>query len=137
MRGNWKYEGRTKDGKRIKGIEEAETEKELRKVLRSKGIRPVKMSPPSILEMDLGMWMVDKGIAKPFGTAELTSFTRQLAVMINAGVPILQSHPQPDGAGKCRTGNRHHTRTAFRRRGPSPGRIGRSHGPFPSPIVGR
>ena len=35
--------------------------------------------------------MVDKGLAKAIGTNEITGFTKQLAIMIGAGVPILQS----------------------------------------------
>src|SRR5690606_24518686 len=31
-----------------------------------------------------------KGLARPFGRAELMRFTRQLAILINAGVPILE-----------------------------------------------
>jgi type IV pilus assembly protein PilC len=42
------------------------------------------------MEVDLGQWMVDKGIARPFGQAELMRFTRQLAILINAGVPIME-----------------------------------------------
>ena len=34
--------------------------------------------------------MVDKGIAKPFALADLMRFTRQLAILINAGVPIME-----------------------------------------------
>src|SRR5690606_27411900 len=47
--------------------------------------------PPSILDFDIGEWMVDKGFAKPFGPRELMMFTKQLAIMVNAGVPIIQS----------------------------------------------
>ena len=49
------------------------------------------MTAPSVLEVDLGEWLVDHGYAKAFGNKELVNFTRQLAVMVNAGVPILQS----------------------------------------------
>jgi len=38
----------------------------------------------------LAVWMVDKGFAKPFGKKELNRFTRQLSILINAGVPIME-----------------------------------------------
>lgn len=88
--GNWRWEGFNKEGKKVKGIEDARTERELKKILRGKGVRPTKCTPPSILEFDIGLWMVENGYAAPFGQKELVNFTRQLAVMINAGVPILQ-----------------------------------------------
>ncbi|EQC43380.1 type II secretion system F family protein [Bacteriovorax sp. Seq25_V] len=88
--GLWKWEGLDKNGKRASGQIEATTEKEVRRLLRGQGNRPKKITPPSILEFDLGQWMVEQGFASAFGTKELSNFTKQLAIMINAGVPILQ-----------------------------------------------
>lgn len=88
---NWTFEGLNKDGKRESGTVQATTEKEVRRILRGRGIRPKKINPPSILEFDIGEWMVDKGFAKPFGPKELMHFTKQLSIMINAGVPIIQA----------------------------------------------
>lgn len=89
--GNWSYIGVTKEGKKESGIIQGITEKEVRRLLRAKGIRPLKIQPPSILEFDIGEWMVGKGLAKPFGPKDLMMFTKQLAIMINAGVPIIQA----------------------------------------------
>ena len=87
----WTWEGFSKDGKRAAGQVDAKNEQEVKRALRAMGIRPKKINPPSILEFDLGEWMVDKGIAAPFGANDLSMFTKQLSIMINAGVPILQS----------------------------------------------
>ncbi len=87
----WRYEGVDKKGKKISGELQATSEQDVRKYLRSIDIRPKKITPPSILDFDFGEWMVEKGLASPFGAKELTIFTKQLSVMINAGVPILQS----------------------------------------------
>ena len=87
---NWKYVGVEKGGKTVSGELEATSEKEVRQKLRAKGIRPKKVSMPSILDMDLGELLADRGLVKPFGKAEILNFTRQLGVMIDAGVPILQ-----------------------------------------------
>ncbi|MBT3583318.1 MAG: type II secretion system F family protein [Halobacteriovoraceae bacterium] len=89
--GNWRYQGLDKTGKRCEGAIQASSEREARRVLRGKGIRPKKISPPSIMEFDIGEWMVDKGLAKAFGQKELLNFTKQLAIMINAGVPIISA----------------------------------------------
>ena len=87
----FKYEAVDAAGKKLLGQVEAASEKDVRKILRVQGIRVKKVTPPSILEFDLGMWMVDKGFATAIGPKEISSFTKQLALMISAGVPILQS----------------------------------------------
>lgn len=86
----FKYVGFTAQGKKVESTIEAESEREAKKLLRRQSIRATKVIAPSIFEADLGQWMVDKGIAKPFGRAELMRFTRQLSILINAGVPILE-----------------------------------------------
>ncbi|CBW25059.1 pilus-assembly protein [Halobacteriovorax marinus SJ] len=88
---NWRYEGLNKEGKRVSGTIVATSEKEVRRILRNEKIRARKIIPPSILEFDLGDWMVEKGFAAPFGAKDLANFTKQLSIMINAGVPILQA----------------------------------------------
>ncbi len=89
--GMFKYEAVDANGKKVLGQIDAASEREVRKALRLQGVRVKKITPPTILEFDLGMWMVDKGIAKAIGMKELSNFTKQLAVMIAAGVPILQA----------------------------------------------
>lgn len=87
----WRYEGIDKNGKKTLGQLDAADERDARKQLRAQAIRIKVLTPPSILEFDLGQWMVDKGFAKSFGTKELMNFTKQLSTMIAAGVPLLQS----------------------------------------------
>ena len=89
--GNWRFEAVNKEGKREAGTIQASNAKEVRRVLRSRGLRPKRVVAPSILEFDIGEWMVENGFAKPFGPQELMRFTKQLAIMENAGVPIIQS----------------------------------------------
>lgn len=89
--GKYRYQGFDAGGKKIEGSIEADSEKEARKLLRRQNIRATSISAPSILELDLGEFLADKGLSKPFGQAELMRFTRQLAILINAGVPILES----------------------------------------------
>lgn len=87
----WRYEGIDKGGKKTLGQLDASDERDARKQLRVQGIRIKVLTPPSILEFDLGQWMVDKGFAKSFGAKELMNFTKQLSTMISAGVPLLQA----------------------------------------------
>jgi type IV pilus assembly protein PilC len=85
------YEGVDGAGKKIGGKVEASSLAEARKLLRAQGIKARRVTPPSILEFDLSEWMVDHGLAAPFGAKELGLFTKQLSIMINAGVPIIQA----------------------------------------------
>ncbi len=86
----FKYVGFTADGKKVENSIEADTIRDAKKMLRRQNIRTTKINPPSFFEADLGQFMVEKGLARPFGRAELMRFTRQLAILINAGVPILE-----------------------------------------------
>jgi type IV pilus assembly protein PilC len=89
--GIYKYEGVDTNGKKVIGQIDATSEKDVRKALRAQMIRVKKIVPPTILEFDLGAWMVEKGFAKSVSNKELCTFTKQLSIMISAGVPILQA----------------------------------------------
>jgi type IV pilus assembly protein PilC len=86
----YKWKGVTKDGKKSEGEVEANSEREVKRILRRQGMRPRKIDAPSILDVDLGQFLVDRGILKAFTQAELCKFTNQLSTLINAGVPILE-----------------------------------------------
>jgi len=88
--GKFKYQGVTGDGKKVEGEIEGKDLRQVKRALRKKGIRVRKLTAPSILDLDLGTWMVEKGLAKPFGMAELNRFTKQLTILIDAGVPMLE-----------------------------------------------
>jgi len=87
----YRWEGMDREGNRLSGVEDVKTEKDLRKLLRSQGIRPRKIIPPSLFDIDLNDWMATHGMARAFGDAEILSFTKQLSTMISAGIPILQA----------------------------------------------
>jgi type IV pilus assembly protein PilC len=89
--GIYKYEGVDTNGKKVIGQIDAASEKDVRKALRAQTIRVKKIVPPTILEFDLGAWLVEKGFAKSISNKELCTFTKQLSIMISAGVPILQA----------------------------------------------
>ncbi len=89
--GVWKWEGLDKNGKKTRGQYQAKTERDVRKHLRSEGVRAKKIIAPTMLEFDFAEWMVEKGFAASFSNKELCQFTKQFHVMISAGVPILQA----------------------------------------------
>jgi len=89
--GNFKYTGVGSDGKKVDGEIDAKDLKHAKRVLRRNGVRVQTIKAPSALDIDLGVFLVQKGILKPFGMIELNRFTKQFAILINAGVPILES----------------------------------------------
>lgn len=88
--GKFKYEGVTAEGKKVQGEIGGKDVRQVKRLLRRQGVRAKKVTPPNPLDVDLGMLMVEKGLARPFGRMELNRFTKQLAILINAGVPILE-----------------------------------------------
>lgn len=87
----FKYEGIDATGALVKGNVEAENEKDVRKYLRANNIRAKKISPPSLLEIDINQLLLERGIGNNVPLKTLSLFTKQLSVMISAGVPILQA----------------------------------------------
>ncbi|MCT4642562.1 MAG: type II secretion system F family protein [Bacteriovoracaceae bacterium] len=86
----FQYIGKSSDGRKAQGEIEAKNIQQVKRLLRRKGIRPSKIIAPNPLDIDLGVFLVEKGLLSPFGAKELNKFTRQLAILINAGVPILE-----------------------------------------------
>lgn len=69
---------------------EANSSREVRKLLRRENLVATKVMEPSILDVDLNELLIEKGMAKGFGLKEMVRFTKQLAILVNAGVPILE-----------------------------------------------
>jgi len=89
--GTWSYVGQDKAGKNVEGKLTAKDEKDAKKQLRAQNVRIKKLIAPSLLDIDFAELMVEKGFAKAFSNGDLLQFTRQLAIMVNAGVPLMQS----------------------------------------------
>lgn len=86
------YEGVDREGKSIKGILKADSEGEVRMSLRSQGVRPRKISPlqKDLLNVDIGQLFKNFAAGK-VPAKVLVPFTRQLQVLISAGIPLVQS----------------------------------------------
>jgi type IV pilus assembly protein PilC len=88
--GKFKYEGVNNKGKKVSGELEADHDRQVKRMLSRQGIKITKLDAPSPFDIDLGQFLVDKGIVQPFTREDLGRFTRQLSTLINAGVPIME-----------------------------------------------
>ncbi|MBL7665515.1 MAG: type II secretion system F family protein [Bacteriovoracaceae bacterium] len=86
----FRWEGFDKTGKKMSGSLVVTTARELRATLRRDGVRVVKVIEPGILDTDFDQLMIDAGLKEPFSNKELGKFTRQLSILLSAGVPILE-----------------------------------------------
>jgi len=81
----YQYEGAKRNGENIKGNVNLPSENEVRIFLRQQGIRPSKIEQQSVLNKEL------KFFGSGVKDTEVSIMTRQLAVMISSGVPLLQA----------------------------------------------
>ncbi|OFZ78679.1 MAG: hypothetical protein A2583_07195 [Bdellovibrionales bacterium RIFOXYD1_FULL_53_11] len=88
----YEYSGVDKAGKKVDGKLDAQSEGEIRMLLRAQGVRPVRISRVGAMNMDLGKLLSGGGGAGASVKLEvLVQFTRQLQVLISSGVPLVQS----------------------------------------------
>src|SRR3970282_2695022 len=76
------WEGLDKQGKKVKGIMEAASLAYVNGTLRRQGINPVKVAKQRKAAFKF---------KKKITTKDIAVFTRQLATMLNSGIPIAQS----------------------------------------------
>lgn len=88
---SFKYEGINREGKKTSGEMEAANIGEVKRILRRSGIRTTKIIAPSLFDADLNQMIAGALGAKGFTDKDLARFTGQLATLIDAGVPIVQS----------------------------------------------
>lgn len=87
----FKYEGVSREGKKIAGEMEAVDIAEVKKVLRRSGIRTTKVQAPSLFDSDINQIIASLLGAKGFSDKDLARFTGQVSTLIDAGVPIVQA----------------------------------------------
>ena len=86
------YIASDRTGKKIEGKMEANSEGELRMALRGQGLRPVKISKANLAQVDIGSYIKNLvGGGASVSTERLMNFIRQLQIMINSGVPLVQA----------------------------------------------
>ncbi|HEY8279178.1 MAG TPA: type II secretion system F family protein [Bdellovibrionota bacterium] len=79
------YEGAKRNGDAVKGTVNLPTIDEVRIFLRQQGIRPSKIEQESMFNREM------KFLGSGVKDAEVAIMTRQLAVMVSSGVPLLQA----------------------------------------------
>lgn len=81
---NYKWEGADKKGQKTKGEMTAETPAIIKAQLRKQGISPLKVNK-------IAQPLFGGGKGKPVEAADVSMFSRQIATMMKAGVPLVQS----------------------------------------------
>ena len=81
---NYKWEGADKKGQRVKGEMSAETPAIIKAQLRKQGISPIKVSK-------VAQPLFGGSAGKPIVPSDVAMFSRQIATMMKAGVPLVQS----------------------------------------------
>lgn len=82
----YQYVATNKDGESVQGSLEAGSESELRVALRSQNLRPTKINKAGSLTSMSGLNIFRVRVSD----AEVLLFTRQLAILINSGIPLVQ-----------------------------------------------
>jgi len=82
----YNYKARSKDGKTITGVVEASNASVAAKLMRDKGLIVISLSPARI-----GLTSIFQGLKSRVSSGDVTAFTRQLATMVNAGLPISEA----------------------------------------------
>jgi type IV pilus assembly protein PilC len=81
----YQYEGTKRNGEAVKGSVNLPSENEVRIFLRQQGIRPSKIEQESLFNREM------KFFGSGVKDTEVAIMTRQLAVMVSSGVPLLQA----------------------------------------------
>ena len=81
------YVAVNKEGQKIKGTVDSPNEGEVRIMLRYQQLRPIRISKASALEFDLAKI---GGFGGKVKRADVLLFTRQLSVLLSAGIPLVQ-----------------------------------------------
>src|SRR4051812_32710472 len=88
----YQFQGVDRAGKKVNGKLEAPNEGELRIILRGQGVRPVRIvKTGAAAKGDItAMFKPKSGAAITLNLEQQLTFTRQLQVLISAGVPLVQ-----------------------------------------------
>ena len=78
---SYQWEGTDRKGTRVKGVSQGQSEHSVRLQLRRQGVNPIRV------RKNLVLWKSKRSIS----SGDIAIFSRQLAVMMAAGVPLVQS----------------------------------------------
>jgi len=92
--GQYSYEALDKSGRQVKGIIDAANEDIIIEKLRGMGYYPLKVVPHRVKASELDVFAITPGLRQLMHRIKrkhVVTFTRQLATLIDAGLPILRS----------------------------------------------
>jgi type IV pilus assembly protein PilC len=82
----YKYKAKDSDGNAVQGEVEASTKQAAAKLVRGRGLVVISLKPASSIQLD-----IIKRFTNRITSGDVATFTRQLATMINAGLPLTES----------------------------------------------
>src|SRR5215217_1948195 len=82
----YSYKALAADGRISKGIVEGESERQVRNLLRQRQLKPIEVTLTHTAAENTAQGSPERSFR--LGTAELALFTRQLATLVQAGVPL-------------------------------------------------
>ncbi|MFT6102962.1 MAG: general secretion pathway protein F [Granulosicoccus sp.] len=92
--GAFRYQALNTDGKLIKGTLEGDTERQVRTQLRQQQLKPVsveKISAGKLTKNSDSLFSSSKTFSTRIGVKDLSLFTRQLASLVQSGMPLAES----------------------------------------------
>lgn len=101
----YRYKALNSDGRLVKGVLEADSERQLRSQLRAQNLRPVQIHSP-VLTIGSGRTPTFTLFKPGFSTAELALVTRQLATLVASALPLdecLQAAAEQTRKAKVKT----------------------------------
>jgi len=86
----FEYKALTKQGKTVKGLQEGDSERQIRQILREKGLTPISLS--AFEKKQSRTTSTKKGFFVPkLKVAELSLFTRELYTLLDASTPLKEA----------------------------------------------
>lgn len=85
----YQYRAKDRSGKTLKSQMEAENERQVSEILKSKDLTIIEIKPPATgMSQDIEL---PEFLKRPPGLKQVAIFSKQMATLINAGVPLVQS----------------------------------------------
>lgn len=87
----YQYRALNKEGKTVKGLINGEDDVHVRKKIRSSGLFPVSITQSSRTDSKSSELQFNSTLFERVRSHEVSIFTRQMATLLNAGIPLLQA----------------------------------------------
>lgn len=101
---SFSYQAVDKSGRKVKGVKQADSAKQLRQHLKLEGLMPIDVQENKVTEKSLRNGLRGSGLA--LSSSQLAMFTRQLSVLLDSGMSLieaLEALSQQASAGRMKT----------------------------------